>query len=487
MAKRKRCPKADSVCLHRDDHTSNVLMMSRGPRGVLWYDIWRRSLCRLVGLIFDQVLWLLLTPAFRIGEISLMKDLTKTMEMSDKFEKEQEQAEKAAASEVEHKPSTTSIHDTPSEKPPPVPPRDHAAGPTTSNSEPPPAYDPAHAKDAAPEKPPRPSDTQAPPAYEHNPYSQERPAGVPTRAAIMDKSEADARDSVAGVSQAEKDLRAKEKKKGLTKEQREEMLKYEEERARVRKERVNALAEKLINRMSVWTETDKDKAQTAAFKEKTKLEVENLKMESFGIEILHAIGHTYLMKGTNHLKSQNLFGIGGFFGRMKEKGSMVKDVWGTISSAMDAQESMAEMAKAEEKGGDSWTDEARADLERRVTGKILAAAWRGSKFEIQGVLRDVCDKVLEDRRVHKDKRNERAQALILMGGLMKDAHRTEDEENEYMVFEQLMAEAAKKKEKKADEQKKHSAAEKAGEGKHFPFRSKEKSPAGAAGDHKEKV
>jgi hypothetical protein len=48
-------------------------------------------------------------------------------------------------------------------------------------------------------------------------------------------------------------------------------------------------------------------------------------------------------------------------------------------------------------------------------GKILAAAWKGSRFEIQGVLRDVCDKVLNDKNVKIEKRVERAHALVLCG------------------------------------------------------------------------
>jgi hypothetical protein len=73
------------------------------------------------------------------------------------------------------------------------------------------------------------------------------------------------------------------------------------------------------------------------------------------------------------------------------------------------------MAKAEEKGGEDWTDEKRVEYERRVTGKILTAAWRGSKFEIQSVLRDVCDEVLYDKKAPIAKRLERAQALLISG------------------------------------------------------------------------
>ena len=127
-----------------------------------------------------------------------------------------------------------------------------------------------------------------------------------------------------GMTEAEKELREKQKRKaGLTKEQREELAAYEMERKRIRDERVANLSKKLIDRISVWTETDKATDVTAAFKEKIHLEIENLKMESFGIEILHAIGTTYTMKASSFLKSQKFLGISGFFSRIKDKGTLV--------------------------------------------------------------------------------------------------------------------------------------------------------------------
>lgn len=250
--------------------------------------------------------------------------------------------------------------------------------------------------------------------------SSARPRGIPTRAAIMDKSEEDARLDASGMTQAEKDLRAKEKKKGgLTKEQREELAAYELERKRIRDERVNTLAKKLIDKISVWTEMDKRADVTQSFKEKMQLEVENLKMESFGLEILHAIGNTYVQKASGFLKSQKFLGISGFWSRLKDKGTLAKETWNTISTAIDAQMTMEEMARMEEKGGEDWTDEKKAEYEKRVTGKILAAAWKGSKFEIQSVLRDVCDKVLNDKSIKLEKRIERAQALMIVGEIFQ--------------------------------------------------------------------
>lgn len=247
--------------------------------------------------------------------------------------------------------------------------------------------------------------------------STPRPHGIPTRLAIQDKTEEEAAQTAAGMTEEEKKLQDKKKKGGLSREQREELLAFEQERRRVREERVNNLSGKLVDRISVWTETDKGPDVTIAFREKMRLEVENLKMESFGIEILHAIGQTYVAKASTFLKSQKpiIGGVSGFFSRIKDKGAMVKDTWGTVSTAIQAQMEIEEMAKAEEKGGEDWTDERKAEYEKRVTGKILAAAWRGSRFEIQSVLRDVCDNVLYDKKVRVDKRIERAQALVIIG------------------------------------------------------------------------
>lgn len=293
----------------------------------------------------------------------------------------------------------------------------------------------------------------------------------PTQAALMDKSEEEARMDAAGLSQEEKELKKKQKKGGLTAEQREKLAAYERERQEKRKERIDTLAKKLVDRISIWTETDKGPEVTKAFQEKTRIETENLKMESFGIEILHAVGYTYVSKATSFLKSQKFLGISGFFSRLKDKGNLAKETWNTISTAIDAQLTMEEMAKLEEAGGADWTDEKKAEYERRVTGKILAAAWRGSKFEIQGVLRDVCDKVLNDKSVKMEKRVERAHAMVLCGTIYQKAARDPDEEGDYMAFEQLMAESMKKNEDKKDKDKKkkdekHSHGMFGGHGKH---------------------
>lgn len=341
-----------------------------------------------------------------IGEISMMKDLTRSMEISMKEMEEEGQTAAEASANAEVKAGEQTAQSMSGVPPPP----------NVEGEAPPPAY-----AEAEPEKSAAGGATQQIPIRDSKSgsgSSTPRPQGVPTRLAITDRTEEDAAAQAAGMTDEERRLREKEKKRGgLTKEQREELAAFEAERKRVREERVNTLAKKLVDRISVWTETDKGSDVTHAFREKMRLEVENMKMESFGIEILHAIGQTYLMKATTFLKSQKpIIGtVSGFFSRLKDKGSMVKDTWGTVSTAIQAQMEIEEMARAEEKGGEEWTDERRAEFEKRVTGKILAAAWRGSRYEIQSVLRDVCDIIIYDPKVKKEKRIERAEALVMIG------------------------------------------------------------------------
>ena len=342
-----------------------------------------------------------------IGEISLMKDLTTTMDITMAEEEaaaaEEEEEAKAAqeASSETHKASGPTAGQTPF--PPTVKVDDDAEPSTTAAKQEAPAAD-SSAPTPAQQSPRTPSPNSS--------SASASKRGIPIRPALMDRPSDDA--PLIDQTEEEKELRKKEKKKGLTKEQREQLAAYEKERARVRQERVDTLARKLIDRISIWTETDKGKDVTRAFQERIRLETENLKMESFGLDILHAIGAVYLSKATALIKSQKFLGIGGFFSRMKDKGSLVKDTWNTISSAIDAQQTMEEMARMEQAGGEDWTDERKSEYERKVTGKILNAAWRGSKFEIQSVLREVCDEVLNDKKVKLDKRLERAQALVLI-------------------------------------------------------------------------
>jgi curved DNA-binding protein CbpA len=265
-----------------------------------------------------------------------------------------------------------------------------------------------------------------------------------------------------------------------------------EERQKSHAIQVANLEKSLINKISVWTETDKTAAVTESFKEKIRLEANDLKMESFGIEILHSIGSTYLLKAGTVLKSQKLFGLGGIGSKFKEKGAVVKESWNAITTIIDAQSSalkaeeskkrlenerISATIKAEEENNSASFETTgigsagsgaksiplsqaeldalaaeQAEMERTLMGKMLAAAWSGSKLEIQTKLREVCDNVLHDKSVPSRKRLERAEALKIIGRIYKDTVRSAEEQEEVQVFEELFYEA-KQKPKKANKKK----------------------------------
>ncbi|KAI8084334.1 X-domain of DnaJ-containing-domain-containing protein [Gilbertella persicaria] len=199
----------------------------------------------------------------------------------------------------------------------------------------------------------------------------------------------------------------------------EEKLEREEKkkkiRAEAREKRTQVLVTKLINKLSLYTELNdvSDEARSAAFSNIIQIEAEDLKKESHGVELLNAIGYTYLTKATQYINRGVAFGLGGMFHSMKEKGYIFSETVGTLRSALDLQSSYTELQKAEEKG--DLTEEQRIKLETEAATKGLKAIWRGSKLEVESVLREVCDRVLSDPTVSRETLRQRAYGLKIIG------------------------------------------------------------------------
>ncbi|QLL34009.1 hypothetical protein HG536_0F03340 [Torulaspora globosa] len=249
-----------------------------------------------------------------------------------------------------------------------------------------------------------------------------------------------------------KDENVKEASKKTKLEEFEEQLKIEKEKS------VEILANKLIERLSILTESVYDDACKDSFARKFEEEANLLKMESFGLDILHTIGDVYCERARIFLASNTVFGFGGMFHSMKAKGGVFMDTLRTVSAAIDAQSTMKELEKMKgaseseapllDKEGNviaKPTAEELAHQEQLLMGKVLSAAWYGSKYEIMSTLRTVCDRVTHDKTVDKETRFRRGESLLLLGKVFQRAYRTPAEQEEAQVFEQLVAEATKKK------------------------------------------
>lgn len=250
---------------------------------------------------------------------------------------------------------------------------------------------------------------------------------------------------------------------------------------------LDELAETLIRRISIFSESDMKQDVANAFQEIIKYDAETLKMESFGLQILHTIGAIYKSKAKIFLKNQTMFGWGGIWSLVKDKGLLVKDTFSAVSSALDAQKTMLEYAKMQEdvayhdnkdanppaerpvesepaaaaaaadttkaeveKIPPRHTPEELAEMEKYVTGKILGAAWLACKYEIQSTARAVCDRILDDPTVPQQVRINRAKAIHLVGEVFANSCRTAAEDEEARIFEELVAESSKKRTRKRE-------------------------------------
>ncbi|CAK5283139.1 unnamed protein product [Mycena citricolor] len=237
---------------------------------------------------------------------------------------------------------------------------------------------------------------------------------------------------------------SKDKKRSkITPEQKQKLRDQETERQRVMEERVTSLTTKMIERLRPFVEAkhpgEKDDPETKAFEEKMRREAEDLKLESFGVELLHAIGGVYMMKATSFMKSKKFLGIPGFFSRLKEKSDLVKDVFGVIGSALSVRDLMLEMERQQSKG-ELGEEELRA-LEMDVTGKIMLASWRGARLEVVQVLRAVVDNVLKDPGVSDLVLLNRAKGLLITGAIFKSTA-PDETDAERRELERMVAEAA---------------------------------------------
>ncbi|CAD6884306.1 unnamed protein product [Tilletia controversa] len=232
--------------------------------------------------------------------------------------------------------------------------------------------------------------------------------------------------SGSAASQASPNL-GKDSKPTLTPEQKaaneEREKKANEARAKAREERVKALSEKLIRKLSVYTESirgagvDADLAKEVekSFKEINRIEAEELKGESYGVELLHAVGSQYVAKSKHYLAATGpLWGIGGMFHSAASGVHVLRETVSTVRAALEVKSVFEELQKAENSES-GLTEERRRQLEEAAAEKGMRALFKGAKLEVESVIREVTEKVLYDANVSKETQRLRALALGIVG------------------------------------------------------------------------
>lgn len=203
------------------------------------------------------------------------------------------------------------------------------------------------------------------------------------------------------------------------------------QREKQRQERVSKLVEKLIRKLSIYTESIRnandpilEKEVEKSFREITRLEAEELKHESYGVELLNAVGFVYSAKSKHYLASTGLFGsFGGVFHSAASSIHVVRETVSTVRAALELKNVFEELAKAEESG---ITVERKRELEEQAAEKGMRALFKGAKLEVESVIREVSEAVLYDTGIGKETQRLRAQALGIVGEIYMSVKKDKD-------------------------------------------------------------
>ncbi|KAI0641802.1 DnaJ-domain-containing protein [Trametes meyenii] len=212
------------------------------------------------------------------------------------------------------------------------------------------------------------------------------------------------------------------------------------EKAAARAERVQKLVENLDRKISIFTEsatTPNDPQVTESFKTICSLEAEELKKESYGVDLLQAIGFVYQQKAKHYLASNQTFlGMGGWLHNVQGKYHVFSETVSTLRAAIELKNVFEQIQAAERAG--NLSPEEKQRLEEQAAEKGVQTLFKGAKLEIESVLRETCDRILEDPTIPRPKAQLRAVALQILGEAYMSVRKEEDErreENEYVRIE----------------------------------------------------
>ncbi|KAF8259795.1 X-domain of DnaJ-containing-domain-containing protein [Lactarius quietus] len=212
-------------------------------------------------------------------------------------------------------------------------------------------------------------------------------------------------------------------------------------RAAAREERVQKLVDSLQHKLGIFTENASgptDAEVMESWRTICSLEAK-LKGESYGVELLHAIGFAYTAKAKQFLASNQSF-LGVADGYITCRGNITsfpRRAVSTLRSAIELKAVFDQIQQAEQSG--TLSPEEKKRLEEQAAEKGLQALLRyGAKLEIDSVIRETCDRVLNDPTISRDKAVMRAVALQILGNAFAAVRNDREEareEGEYVRIE----------------------------------------------------
>ncbi|CAB4254036.1 similar to Saccharomyces cerevisiae YER048C CAJ1 Nuclear type II J heat shock protein of the E. coli dnaJ family [Maudiozyma barnettii] len=247
-----------------------------------------------------------------------------------------------------------------------------------------------------------------------------------------------------GMTKHDGETKIDSSSKKMTKEQRQKLLEMEQKRREDMMKQVDELAVKLNGKIDQYILASNGN-HLDDFTRKLDQEIEDLKLESFGLELLYLIARVYKTKANNFIISKKTFGFSKVFTGTRDNARTVKSAYNLLSTGLEAQKSMEEMSKVNPDELDQYE---RAKFESTMAGKALGVMWAMSKFELERKLKEVCNKILTDKSASKKERLAKAKAMLFIADKFSKARRSPEEAEEARVFEELILGAQEKQNKK---------------------------------------
>ena len=198
-------------------------------------------------------------------------------------------------------------------------------------------------------------------------------------------------------------------------------LERQKEDKKIRKERVSNLTEKLLKKISLFSEGNYSAIE---FQDYIKQEALRLRQESLGTELLHAVGFTYEIRARQLLGRDELLGLTGVWHSVRERGNSISNFFSTVKAASKAIHSARSIQEINDKSviNGNGPVEPPPEMIKEAGTNMRDLLIKAVTIEVQSVIGDVCDEVLESNYapnlVKKSKKIElkkRAEALKIIG------------------------------------------------------------------------
>lgn len=158
------------------------------------------------------------------------------------------------------------------------------------------------------------------------------------------------------------------------------------------------------------------------FAEYIRKEAVVLRQESFGTELLHAVGYTYYSRAKQFLGKDELLGLTGFWHGVKERSHAVGSFFSVLKSATKAVSSARDIeAHANASAANGQGQPPPPEMLKAAEANMRDLMIKAVTMEVQSVIGDVCDRLLTGTTVGKPKElaKKRAAALKVIGSIYK--------------------------------------------------------------------